>query len=289
MAPRILVVEDAAVNRVVAEALLTELGACVRLARDGAEALVLLRETSYDLILMDCHLPLVHGFEVVRTLRAEPGPNQRTPVIALTAGAAPELELACRRAGMDDYLEKPIRCSELVRKLERWLCTRGHVDLGVDEGERADEAPPQLQARAPDGAPRASANATDRLELEAFLREFEREAGSSAASQLAATYRDSVPEAAHTLARTAGLREQELDRSALAQQAHALRGAARSMGLWTLATILAELERACGAGEQTLLQRLSAEVEARLLWLRDALPEPRAGRSARERKNEAVG
>ncbi len=300
--------EDAAVNRVVAEALLAELGVSVQMARDGAEALTLLREAPFDLILMDCHLPLLHGLEVVQTLRAEPGPNQRTPVIALTAGVEPELERACRKAGMDDYLEKPIRRSELMGKLDRWLsahvrfllageAARFDIEPEAREGDRSSQASPRVPQRGPGEAPLVCADTPDLVELETFLRAFEREAGSSATSQLAATYRDSVPEVAHALARAARQGESELDRLALARQAHTLRGAARSMGLCALASTLTELERACHSGEQALLERLSADVEARLLWVRDALSRPRAEPApsplnqelGRVPNNEAVG
>ena len=84
---RVLVVEDTPVNQIVAEALLCELGVTVQIVRDGDQALSLLQTERFELVLMDCQLPTLSGFEATRRLRASLGPNHRTPVIALTGSA----------------------------------------------------------------------------------------------------------------------------------------------------------------------------------------------------------
>lgn len=119
---RILVVEDNPTNQRVAEGMLRHLGCDVDMAEDGTVALDLLgrRGACYDLVLMDCQLPILDGFEATRRWRArETGP--RLPIIALTAHATGEMAEACRAAGMDDVLTKPFRREALAGVLSTWL------------------------------------------------------------------------------------------------------------------------------------------------------------------------
>ncbi|MCU0646421.1 MAG: response regulator [Gemmatimonadaceae bacterium] len=122
---RILVAEDHPVNREIAQHMLRELGHEVLLAEDGAQALALLAAQSVDLVLMDCQMPIMDGFEATRELRRrEHGTGARLPVIALTANAVKGDREACLAAGMDDYLAKPYRRAELAAICTRWLDRR---------------------------------------------------------------------------------------------------------------------------------------------------------------------
>ncbi|MNE16784.1 Sensor histidine kinase RcsC [compost metagenome] len=118
--PRILLVEDNPVNQLVVKGLLSRHGLTVEVARQGEEALKILRQEDFDLVLMDCNMPLMDGYEATRQIRRN---SRQTglPVIALTANAMPEERERCRRAGMNDYLSKPLRRQELEAVLERWL------------------------------------------------------------------------------------------------------------------------------------------------------------------------
>lgn len=119
---RVLVVEDNLTNQRVAEGMLRHLGCEVDIAEDGAVALDKLgrRGAAYDLVLMDCQLPILDGFEATRRWRArESGP--RLPIIALTAHAPGEVAEACRAAGMDDVLTKPFGRESLAGVLAVWL------------------------------------------------------------------------------------------------------------------------------------------------------------------------
>lgn len=118
--PRILLVEDNPVNQLVVKGLLGRLGLTVEVARQGEEALKILRQQDFDLVLMDCNMPLMDGYEATREIRRS-GRQTGLPVIALTANAMPEERERCRRAGMNDYLSKPLRREELEAVLERWL------------------------------------------------------------------------------------------------------------------------------------------------------------------------
>lgn len=118
---RILLAEDNLVNQKLAMRLLQRLGAEVHLAANGAEALQALREADFDIVLMDCQMPEMDGYEATRQLRNSRGSvrNPKIPVIALTAHAMPTDRATCLAAGMDDYLTKPIDPSHLQQALTK--------------------------------------------------------------------------------------------------------------------------------------------------------------------------
>ena len=122
----ILLVEDNAINRKVAAALLDKLHCQCTTTENGAEALERLRRESFDIILMDCQMPVMDGFEATRRLRAgEAGQEaMRLPVIAMTANAMQGDREECLAAGMDDYLAKPVSREALAAVLTRWTSGR---------------------------------------------------------------------------------------------------------------------------------------------------------------------
>lgn len=120
---RVLVVEDNVVNRQVAVAMLAKLGVEATTAPDGAAALSALAEGTFDIVLMDCHMPTLDGFEATQEIRRReglPGASGRTPVIAVTAGAMEDDLNDCLAAGMDDLLSKPYELPQLAAVLEKW-------------------------------------------------------------------------------------------------------------------------------------------------------------------------
>ncbi len=121
-APRVLVVDDNAVNRLVAESHLEVLGLRTATAASGPRALALLAERHFDAILMDCRMPKVDGYETTRRLRQqEADRDRRSVVIGVTAHAGKGARESALGAGMDDFLAKPFRVEELGAVLERWL------------------------------------------------------------------------------------------------------------------------------------------------------------------------
>lgn len=118
---RVLVAEDNVVNQRVVEALLRRAEIQVELAGNGQEALDLLAEKRFDLVLMDCQMPVLDGYVACRSIRSQrqAGIDPSVPVLALTAHALEGERLKCRKAGMDDYLTKPIRPEELYAALAR--------------------------------------------------------------------------------------------------------------------------------------------------------------------------
>jgi CheY-like chemotaxis protein len=116
---RILVAEDSMVNQKVVMRMLEKLDCAVDLAADGKQAVEMADAVHYDLIFMDCHMPEMDGFQATAVIRARTAEN-RTPIIALTANAMEGDRERCLTAGMDDYLAKPIKVSDLTNVLQRW-------------------------------------------------------------------------------------------------------------------------------------------------------------------------
>jgi CheY-like chemotaxis protein len=118
----ILVVEDNPANMRVTQALLESLGCRVVKAHNGLEAVTTYRDIPFDLVLMDCQMPEMDGYEAARAIRqVETFQCRRTPIIALTAHAMPGSREASLAAGMDDQLTKPLTLSALTDKLLAWL------------------------------------------------------------------------------------------------------------------------------------------------------------------------
>ncbi|MFK7927372.1 MAG: response regulator [Myxococcota bacterium] len=123
-APRVLVVEDHPTNRMVAKAMLSRLGVSVSTAEDGFAALKMLATETFDLVLMDLHMPGMSGWETVEA--ATQRGLQIPTVVALTASTAPEDHAACVRVGMVETLAKPATLDQLRGALHRW------TDLGAE-------------------------------------------------------------------------------------------------------------------------------------------------------------
>ncbi|MCR5868838.1 PAS domain-containing protein [Aquincola sp. J276] len=118
----VLLVEDNPVNQDVIRELLLAAGLQVELAGDGAQAVArLARPPVPALVLMDVQMPVLDGLQATRQVRAQPGPAQRVPILAMTANAFGEDRAACLAAGMDDHVGKPVNPAELYATLWRWL------------------------------------------------------------------------------------------------------------------------------------------------------------------------
>ena len=116
----VLLVEDNPVNQTVIEAMRRSLGFTVSVATDGAQAVRSAESLIFEAILMDCRLPIIDGYEATRQIRQLPGCSE-VPIIALTANALQGDREACLAAGMNDYLAKPFKRTDLQQILQRWL------------------------------------------------------------------------------------------------------------------------------------------------------------------------
>ena len=120
---RLLVVEDNVLNRKVASTMLSRLGYRVDIVENGAEAIAAVQNGSYELVLMDCQMPIMDGYEATRRIRKmqEEGLSAHVPIVAMTANAMQEDRDRCLQAGMDDHLAKPLQMDTLGRMVSRWL------------------------------------------------------------------------------------------------------------------------------------------------------------------------
>jgi len=117
-----LLVEDNELNALLAARLMAALGFEVVTAANGALAIEAIERQAFDLVLMDCQMPVMDGYDATRAIRKlESGTRRRTPVIAVTAYALDGDREKCLAAGMDDFLAKPYALSDLRPKLRRWV------------------------------------------------------------------------------------------------------------------------------------------------------------------------
>lgn len=129
---KVLLAEDNAVSQLVATRMLRKLGLAVEVAHNGQEALQKQRSGRYDLVLMDCEMPVLDGYGATgkwRSYEATVG-LVRTPIVAMTANAMPGDREACLAAGMDDYIAKPVRLEVLKTTLSHWLAESKSLPLG---------------------------------------------------------------------------------------------------------------------------------------------------------------
>jgi len=130
----ILLAEDNVTNQEVAVSMLEKIGCTVSLVSNGLEALNAIAENSYDLILMDCHMPLMDGYQAtitIRNIEKNTIPAIHTPIIAVTANALTGDREKCLTAGMDDYISKPFKQTELLTTLKKWSCRPIHKHTNI--------------------------------------------------------------------------------------------------------------------------------------------------------------
>ena len=127
---RVLLVEDNAINQKVASRMLTRWGCEVDTVADGQSALDGLSANSYDLVMMDCHMPVMDGYEATAAIRSrEKRTGQHMPIVAMTANALAGDRERCIAAGMDDYVRKPVNPGDLLDALRRWGGMRQAAEL----------------------------------------------------------------------------------------------------------------------------------------------------------------
>ena len=132
---RLLLAEDDPINQMACKTIMQKLGYSCDVVNNGVEALKALAERPYDLVLMDCMMPEMDGFETTAVIRAPESNvlNHAVPVIALTARTVAGDHEACLAAGMSDYLKKPLRSHDLKQMLDKWL-----PDSPADDGNQPE-------------------------------------------------------------------------------------------------------------------------------------------------------
>ena len=267
---RILVAEDNPVNQKLAVRQLQKLGFHADTVGNGIEAVEAVQRVPYDLVLMDCQMPEMDGFEATRAIRSvEQG--TRTPIVALTANALEGDRERCIAAGMDDYLSKPVIESELQSVLARWLMEGGSsgssgsseflggIDAHAEEprGTRGTEEPPKTIL-----SPETLQN----------LRELG--GGTDEVIQeIAVLYTRDAP------SRIAAIREAIArgDGEALAAAAHAFKSSSGNIGATRMHQLTGALEVLGNGGGVVGAEELARELEDEYARVEDALREFRAG------------
>ena len=245
---RVLVAEDNPVNQSVIEAMLREIGVATSVVGDGALAVAALRSAAFDLVLMDCQMPVMDGYAATAAIRAEPGPMARVPIIALTANALPEDRQRCLTAGMDDYLSKPVRLDTLASTVGRWL-------TGADAGVTAVPAtaaasttgnPPTAPAAPPTPAADAATPAATGaapvpvLDRNALLDNpnFGRATSGNLIERVIGIYLENTPKLLATI--SDGLPAKAWPE--VARAAHSLKSSSATIGLQRVSAIAARIE-----------------------------------------------
>lgn len=250
---RVLVVEDNKVNQKVVLAMLAKFGLTPVLADNGQAALDRLTEAPFDLVLMDCQMPVLDGYEATRILRARElaEGSRRTPVVALTAHATAGEREKCLAAGMDAYLSKPVSQKELAATLARWL-----GDTPVPDQEAFDDL---LSERVDVGPTATRAPVWDR---EAVLRDLDGD--EELLNELIDAFVAEVPEQLTALHDA----QERSDLAALAEIAHAVKGMAGHFHAEDLRGAALKLEHIARMAKSTDYARLVgtlAEAAARLI------------------------
>jgi CheY-like chemotaxis protein/HPt (histidine-containing phosphotransfer) domain-containing protein len=263
-AGKVLLVEDNDVNRKVASAVLRKLGLEVAEAANGLEAVDLCLASSFDLVLMDMHMPEMDGLEATRVLRMrERTGGQRMPILAMTANVLPEARAACRDAGMDDFVPKPFVRKQLLEALSRWL----------PDGPSAGCA---IADRTETAVPSAVVLPVDPL-LDLGRLASLREAMGDDFVELIPVFLDSATE----LVQAMGQAQSRADIETFYRQAHTLKSSAANMGAMRLSALARGLEADARAGKLEgaveRVEALSAELDAVRPLLTDIAAEPQPG------------
>jgi CheY-like chemotaxis protein/HPt (histidine-containing phosphotransfer) domain-containing protein len=203
--------------------LLSQLGYRTDIATNGREALQALRHTPYDIILMDCHMPELDGYEAARKIRAA---NIPVHIIALTASAMHGDREKCLAAGMNDYLTKPLRVDALKAALERWSAPQ------KESVSRSETSAAEVEAIAP---------AVGDEEIAELLRE----SGGAEIGELAAMFEEEGPRIFNVI----GQALENRDPDALRRAAHELKGACANFGAHRLEALCKTVEGHAHAGE----------------------------------------
>jgi CheY-like chemotaxis protein/HPt (histidine-containing phosphotransfer) domain-containing protein len=263
---RVLVAEDNLVNQDVATGILENMGCRVVTASNGAAAVRLMAQERFDLVLMDCEMPELDGFEATLRIRQHEGANtesendgrlRRTPIVALTAHALADIRRKCLAAGMDDFLTKPFNETHMGEALHRWIGHLEYVPPASEPAEPAHSVPPA------ETHPASEASPIDRGVLDQ-VNAFKGAAGEALFRRVVSRFAGTAPGLAASMQEkfTAG------DAEELWRVAHSLKSSASALGAHRLAGCAGKIEHMAREqgleAVQPLLVDLNHELSAAL-------------------------
>ncbi len=246
---RILLAEDNPVNQEVTVSMLRLLGCTVDVARDGRKAVEAVGRGGYDLVLMDCQMPEMDGYEATRVIRATE--TSRIPIVALTANAMEGDRNRCLAAGMDDHLAKPFLISQLGEILATWLPGRTRPEQGAGAERTAGGSPgPQEES------PVAASSPIDDAVLD-NIRGLQQEGGPNLVARVVGLYLESSEKQIETLRN--GVKNADAD--AVHRAAHSLKSSSANVGATRLSGLLKDLESMARAKDLQKAGETLAEIE----------------------------
>lgn len=262
LAGRILLAEDNAINQEVAKTMLETLGCAVDVVMNGVEALAALRKTPYDLVLMDCQMPEMDGYEATGMIRKrEHSGTNHTPVIAMTAHAMQDARQECLAAGMDDYLSKPFSRNQLQAILTKWLPRES------GQGEKPSPRPPSLEE--PHTVPKQPVFPSAHIDPKVLrsLCDLKRPGAFNFLRKFIATYLNTSPDQVQTIREAVT----NNDANSMQRAAHSFKSSNGYMGAKRLASLCKDLEEMGRANATEGAQRLLAQIEVEHKAVQEAL------------------
>lgn len=243
---RILVVEDNRSNQKVAIGMLERLGCKATIANNGREAVETLLRDDFDLVLMDCHMPEMDGYETTAQIRVFSSEKSRIPIVAMTANVQQGEHEKCLAVGMDDFIPKPLKMNTLRGVLERW--TQSKLFQLAD----SDRSPLANTIQSPTGAYK---NVLD----ESTLSELEGSIGESLNHMLLCALED-LPDYLEQLHRAVSADDPE----SWAEVAHAIKGTSLNVGAKKLHTLSETMEAKGRAADHDGIGELLGHIDAEL-------------------------
>ena len=259
---RILMAEDNGVNQFVARNVLKSIGCDFEIVANGQDALLAVQGGHYDMVLMDCQMPVMDGYDATRAIRTweasqahAAGSVPHIPIVALTANALVGDADICRAAGMDDHLPKPYSRKQLIALMTRWL-----------PAKLVENAPVQARPEAPAPMAVATPCTLDKATL-AHIRALEDDGSSSILDELIGIYLEEAPSHIANLQAAA----EAGNAAELGRIAHAFKSASANVGGSQLGELCRQVERHAKAGEVALAAALLERLEAHFHTLRPTL------------------
>ncbi len=259
---RVLLVEDNPVNQELGVSMLEDLGCRVDVAWNGLEALEEVTKTRFDLVLMDCQMPRMDGYEATERIRNQEEtakePGTRLPIIALTAHAMEGDRDKCLAAGMDDYLSKPFSQEQLAEVLGQWLTKvparrEGFLEVDNHDGRGssgAEKEEPWLDSKALD-----------------TIRALQRKGKPDLLSRVVRIYLEDSLRLLETLRQAVSQRDAEM----VKRHAHTLKSSSANVGAVRLSTLCKDLEKMDLEGASEKGSHILSKIETEYAGVRSAL------------------